>query len=56
MLKSILDLKETKILDRNEKQMINAGSPPSCWVVCPEYAMRVCFDPGFYTGECDCNC
>ncbi len=57
MLKSILALQGLKILTRKEKNALNAGSPPNCWVACPEYAMRVCtLQTGIYTGECDCNC
>ncbi|MDY8134284.1 hypothetical protein [Aquimarina sp. 2201CG5-10] len=57
MLKSVLDLQGLKVLSKKDQQALNAGSPPNCWVVCPDYALRVCNTlNGIYTGECDCNC
>ncbi len=58
MLKSLLNLDGAKALNTEEKKSINGGCPPpSCFVVCPDVAARICGPlAGLYTGECDCNC
>lgn len=43
MLKSLLNLEGAQALNTKEKKSINGGCPPpSCWVVCPIVALKIC--------------